>query len=234
MAYAIYLKLRDLGYDPAEIERYVRKWFVMSILTGRYSSSPESQIDFDIKQVAGSNFPKYYQSIEEGELSDAYWSVTLPQSLTTSVASSPYFHVFLASQVKSMDRGCLSRVVTVHDLITHRGDIHHVFPRDFLKKRGLTRGSYNQIANYVYMQSEINIRIGNKAPNVYFEELKEQCNSGELRYGGIDDMKLLKRNLKMNAVPLSIFDMEFDDYEQFLEERRVLMAQKIKEYYFSL
>lgn len=234
MAYAVYLKLRDLGYDPAEIERYVRKWFVMSILTGRYSGSAESQIDFDIKQVASSNFPKYFQAVEEGELSDAYWNVTLPQNLTTSVASSPYFHVFLASQVKLKDRGFLSREITTHDLITHRGDIHHVFPRDYLKKRGLTRGSYNQIANYVYMQSEINIRIGNKAPKAYFEELKEQCNGGELKYGGIDDVKLLRKNLKMNAVPLSIFDMEFDDYEQFLEERRVLMAQKIKDYYFSL
>jgi hypothetical protein len=234
MAYAIYLKLRDLGYDPAEIERYVRKWFVMSILTGRYSGSAESQIDFDIKQVAGKNFPKYFQATEEGELSDAYWNVTLPQSLTTSVASSPYFHVFLAAQVKLKDKGFLSREITVHDLITHRGDIHHVFPREYLKKRGLTRGSYNQIANYVYMQSEINIRIGKKAPNVYFSELKGQCNGGELKYGGIDDMKLLRKNLKMNAVPPSIFDMEFEDYEQFLEERRMLMAQKIKEYYFSL
>jgi len=234
MAYALYLKLRDLGYEPAEIERYVRKWFVMSILTRRYSGSAESQIDFDIKQVAGPDFPDYYQSIEEGELSDAYWNVALPQNLTTSVASSPFFHVYLASQVNGKDKGFLSREITTQNLITHRGDIHHVFPRDFLKKRGLTKGRYNQIANYVYMQSEINIRIGNKAPKTYFGELKEQCNGGDVKYGGITTMRSLNKNLKMNAIPKSVFEMDFKDYDQFLEERRILMAQKIKEYYFSL
>ena len=234
MGYAIYLKLRDLNYNQAEIERYIKKWMVMSILTGRYSGSAESQIDYDIKQVASSTFPRYFQSIEEGELSDAFWDVSLPQNLTSSVFSSPYFHVFLASQVREKNKGFLSRDIAVQELINHLGDVHHIFPKDYLKKRGLTKGSYNQIANYVYMQSEINIRIGNKAPKIYFSELKEQCEGGELKFGGIDDMKMLEKNLKMNAVPLSIFDMEFEDYENFLEQRRKLMAQKIRDYYFSL
>ena len=91
-------------------------------------------------------------------MSDAFWNASLPQSLDTSVASSPYFNVFLASQVKANDKGFLSKDVLVGDLISLRGDIHHLFPRDFLKKNGLDRGKYNQIANYVYMQSEINIK----------------------------------------------------------------------------
>ena len=37
----------------------------------------------------------------------------------------------------------------MNDLITHKGDIHHIFPWDYLKKSGLKRGDYNQIANYV-------------------------------------------------------------------------------------
>ena len=93
---------------------------------------------------------------------------------------------------------------------------------------------YNQIANYVYMQSEINIRIGNKAPNVYFGHLKEQVNGGEQRYGGITEMRTLKKNLRMNCIPEGIFEMEYKDYEAFLEQRRVLIARKIKDYYFSL
>jgi hypothetical protein len=159
-AYILYLKLKALGYEANDIEHCVRRWYVLSILTGRYSGSPESQMDFDIKQVASRDFGTYLQLIEDSDLSDAFWNVGLVQGLQTSVSSSPYFNVYLASQVRGNDKGFLSREITVKDLITHRGDIHHVFPRGYLKKHGMTRGRYNQIANYVYMQSEINIRIG--------------------------------------------------------------------------
>ncbi len=233
-AYILYLKLRALRYEQHDIERFVRRWYVMSVLTGRYSGSPESQFDFDIKQVANRDFSEYLKIVEDSELSEAFWDVGLVESLQTSVSSSPYFHVYLASQVHNNDKGFLSKEITVKDLITHRGDIHHVFPRNYLKKHGLTRGRYNQIANYVYMQSEINIRIGNKAPNLYFSDLLEQVNGGELRYGGIDTQNLLTRNLNANCIPKKIYTMAIDEYEDFLSERRILMAKKIKEYYFSL
>src|SRR5260370_9512127 len=50
-SYILYLTLRSQEIPDAEIEQYVRKWFVLSILTGRYSSSPESTIDYDIRQI---------------------------------------------------------------------------------------------------------------------------------------------------------------------------------------
>lgn len=233
-AYILYLKLRSLRYEPNDIERFVRRWYVLSVLTGRYSGSPESQFDFDIKQTANRDFNAYLKVVEDSELSDAFWDVGLVESLQTSVSSSPYFNVYLAAQVHDNDKGFLSKEITVKDLITHRGDIHHVFPRNYLKKHGLTRGRYNQIANYVYMQSEINIRIGRKAPNDYFSELKAQVNGGELRYGGIDTQNLLTRNLRANCIPLKIYNMSIDDYDDFLQARRMLMAKKIKDYYFSL
>jgi len=233
-AYILYLKLRLLGYEPHAIEHFVRRWYVMSVLTGRYSGSPESQFDFDIKQVASRDFVAYFQVVEDSGLSDAFWDVGLVQSLQTSVTSSPYFHVYLASQVHGNDKGFLSREISVKDLITHRGDVHHIFPHGYLKKCGLTKGKYNQITNYVYMQSEINIRIGNKAPKVYFSELQEQVNSGEMRYGGIDTQNLLTRNLNMNCIPKGIYAMDIDNYEDFLEQRRALMSKKIRQYYFSL
>jgi len=45
--------------------------------------------------------------------------------------------------------------------------------------------SIHQIANYVYTQSEVNIKIGNKPTKQYLAEIKDQCNGGELKYGGI-------------------------------------------------
>ncbi len=233
-AYILYLKLKALNYNPADIERYVRRWFVLSLLTGRYSSSPESWFDFDIRNIASKKFEDYLHGVEEAQLSDAFWNASLVQSLNTSVSSSPYFNVYLAAQVKANDKGFLSRDISINELISHKGDIHHLFPRDYLKKNGLPRGQYNQIANYVYMQSEINIKIGNVAPKSYFAEIIKQCNGGDLKYGGIDDFEMLRDNLRMNCIPESVFEMDVSNYDEFLRERRILMAQKIKEYYRSL
>lgn len=233
-AYIVYLKLKELGVNSVAIETYVRRWFVYSVLTGRYSGSPESLFDFDIKQISQKPFNEYLQEKEEGELSDAFWNSSLSQSLDTSVASSPYFHVYLASQVKANDKGFLSRDVLVSDLIKLRGDIHHLFPKDYLKKWGLDRSKYNQIANYVFMQSEINIKVGNKPPKDYFGLITSQLDDNSRQLSGLSTEQELAENLKMNCVPTEIMEMGIEDYQSFLSMRRRLMALKIRDYYFSL
>jgi hypothetical protein len=130
--------------------------------------------------------------------------------------------------------GFLSKDITVADLITHRGDVHHVFPRGYLKSKGLDRTKYNQIANFVMMQSEINIAVGDKSPKSYFTELAQQCAGSKLKYGAICDPDELKENFKMNCIPEGMEDRELEHYDEFLEERRKLMAKRIRVYYRSL
>lgn len=235
-AYVVYLKLREQNYNPALIEKYVKKWFVMSILTGRYSGSPESIFDYDIKQIDTIDFGVYLKEVETARLSDAYWDAELLQKLNTSVSSSPAFNVFLAAQSKFNDKGFLSKDITIKDLIEQRGDVHHIFPRAYLKQHKLQRGQYNQVANYVYTQSEINIQIGMKAPSTYFTELKEQCNGENptLKYGGIFSMNELLENMKQNCIPTSIFDMKIEQYNDFIKERRILIAKKIRVFYETI
>lgn len=45
---------------------------------------------------------------------------------------------------------------------------------------------YNQIANYVYTQSEINIKIKDQAPKEYMAQVKEQRTGVNAVCGGID------------------------------------------------
>lgn len=233
-AYILYLKLREQHYHPALIEKYVKKWFVLSILTGRYSGSPESIFDYDIKNISSRDFGEYLKDVENARLSDAFWTAELIQKLNTSISSSPVFNVFLAAQCKMNNRGFLSKSITVKDLIEQRGDVHHLFPRAYLKTVGMQRGQYNQVANYVFTQSETNIQIGNKAPKIYFNYLLDQCNGGSYKYGGITELDDLKLNMKENCIPESIFEMTHEGFQEFVEERRILISNKIKHYYESL
>ena len=233
-AYILYLTLRSQNVPDANIERQVRRWYVMSVLTGRYSGSPESTIDQDIRQIDLNGIDSYADINIRGQLSDAFWNTTLPQDMDTSSGNSPYFHVYRAAQVKLNDRGFLSKDITVRELIEYKSDVHHVFPRDLLKKAGMTRGQYNQIANYVVAQSEINIAISNKEPARYMRQVNEQCSGGDLSYGNITDFETLYQNMRMNCIPDSLGQMSIENYSDFLAERRNLMAQKIRMYFESL
>lgn len=233
--YALYLALRERKIDSSTIEKIVRRWIALSILTGRYSASPESSFDYDIKRFFAYDDPmEYLKLTEAGELSDAFWDVNLVQRLNTSVASSPYFNMYLVAQVKAHDRGFLSAQVDVESMLENRGDIHHLFPKNYLTKHSIPQAQYNQIANYVFLQQEINIKIGDKAPDAYMKGVYEQCCTKQPVYGCITDEDELRRNLTQNCIPDGFESMSIGDYDRFLEERRKLMAQKIRNYYFSL
>ena len=233
--YALYLALRERKIDSNTIEKIVRRWIALSILTGRYSASPESSFDYDIKRFFAYDDPmEYLKLTEAGELSDAFWDVNLVQRLNTSVASSPYFNMYLVAQVKAHDRGFLSAQVDVESMLENRGDIHHLFPKNYLTKHSIPQAQYNQIANYVFLQQEINIKIGDKAPASYMTEVYEQCRTKQPVYGCITDEDELHCNLAQNCIPVGFESMSIGDYDRFLEERRKLMAQKIRNYYFSL
>ncbi|MCY4399136.1 MAG: DUF262 domain-containing protein [Gemmatimonadetes bacterium] len=233
-AFILYLRGRDEGLDAHELERLVRRWYVMSILTRRYSGSPETAFDRDIRQIAAQGLRRYAESVIENELPGSYWTGMLPQLMDTSFSTSPYFIAYQAAQAYLGDKGFLSTTISVRDLLLNRGDRHHVFPRKNLKDKGLTRGRYNQIANYVIAQSEINIAIGDTPPEAYFARLAEQVNGGARRYGGIVDRVGLEENLAENCVPLSMLDGEVPDYDDFLAARRKLMALRIRTWFEAL
>jgi hypothetical protein len=216
---------------PAEIEKIVRRWYVASTLTGRYAGNPETTFDFDIRQIESRDLRTYANSVVEGELTEGFWNALLPQQMETSSIASPYFLAYQAAQVKFQDKGFLSRDITVLDLLLNRSDVHHVYPRDLLKRQGLSRGRYNQIANFVLAQSEINIAIGNKPPEIYFSELREQCNGGAMKYGGIRDLDEMRESLFRSCVPVEMLEGRIPDYNAFLEERRKLMARKLRAYF---
>ena len=233
-AYILYLTLREQGEAPERIETLVRRWFVMSVLTSRYIGSPETAFGVDIRAISEQGAGQYLDTIERAGLSGAFWEVGLPQQMNTASASSPYFNVFLASQVKGNDRGFLSRDLKVHDLIEGQKHIHHVFPRKHLRDNGFQRSRYNQIANFVVTQSEINIAIGADPPARYFSAVLEQCRNGATRYGGITDADQLRENLASHCIPQGMETVGVDEYDKFLQDRRSLMATKIRDYYWKL
>ena len=234
--YILYLLLREKQIAPDKIETLVRRWVIMSIITQRYTSSPESQFDLDIRRLnEAADIVQYIKDEEERRLGDTFWDNILVENFNTSVASSPYWKTFIIAQIKLNNRAFLSKDINVRTLIEGRGDVHHIFPKDYLQKNGKNnRSLYNQIANFAMLQTEVNIQIGKKAPCEYMKSIIEQCNGQENKYGAINTIEDLHFNMNENCIPKSFINMSIDNYDEFLKERRKLMAQKIKEYYNTL
>ncbi|WP_408010171.1 DUF262 domain-containing protein [Pseudalkalibacillus sp. A8] len=235
-AYTLFLLLREKNVNNSTINKLVRRWLVASILTERYSGSPESMFDFDIKRFDAHEDPMdYLKSVEAGELSEAYWKNILPGNLNTSVTSSPYFNLYVMSQIFDKDYAFLSKSITVQQLIEEQGDVHHVFPKKYLQKNGYgNRRDYNQIANYAYTEQVVNLAVKAQAPKVYLEKIEEQVRKREIDIGEITNLDDLIENFKMNCIPVSLFEMDANNYQEFLEERRTLIVEKIRTYYQKL
>lgn len=233
-AYTIHLLLQESEVPVAERKRIVQKWYVLSVLTGRYSSSPESAFARDIRQITEQGVPAMLKSIEDAILSENFWNVAVPQNLTMTSTNNPTYLVYLAAQVYFNDVSLLSTNITVRELINLGGDVHHVFPKQYLINNHYAKNLYNQDGNYAYLDRPVNESIGKKAPKEYFNIALKQCQTKVAECGSIIEEVQLYNNLADNCIPNDVFEMGHEQYGTFLEKRRFLMAKKIRKYYESL
>ena len=226
-AYTLYLLLKkDRAVDKIKLKQYVIKWYVLTTLTSRYISSPETSMDADMRRIKEKGFMEFQREIEDAELSDTFWNIGLPQNLETSAINSPYFNVFIAAQINANANTLFyeGTGTKVSNLLSLIGDIHHIFPKQYLFDNNITdKSKYNQIGNYAFVDNSINIKIGKKPPLEYFTGYKNSL--GESAF---------YKNLAENSIPPEITTMTAADYDAFLLKRRVLMAEKIRGYYVSL
>ncbi|MAB68009.1 MAG: hypothetical protein CL662_14315 [Bacteroidetes bacterium] len=233
-SYALYLKLRKDGMQETETHQFVKKWLVMSLLIGRYSGSSESMIDEDIKQIQEKGIKDYLIHMEQTHLGEGFWDFGLVSDLETSSVNNNAYNVYLAAQCNSNATAFLSKSMKISSLIEQRGDVHHIFPKKYLVKNRYTPKQYNQVANFVYTEQATNIKVGAMAPNEYMAKVKSEISAGIINVSTIDSETILSENLINNDIPLALASSDHSEYENFLAERRKLMARKIKEYYENL
>lgn len=233
-AYALYLKLRDEGMSEPEIQGYVKRWLILSIFIGRYSGSAESRIDEDIKQINEKGIADYLLQMEQAHLGEGFWDFGLINDLESSSVNNNAYTLYLASQVNSNSVAFLSKSMTINSLIEQRGDIHHIFPKQYLINNGYPQKAYNQVANFVYTEQATNIKVGKMPPTEYLNKIKEQINEGVNEISTLDTESALEENIKTNDIPSFITEATHQNYNTFLQERRKMMSKKLKAYYENL
>ena len=233
-AYALYLKLREDGLGEAETQGYVKRWMVMSMFIGRYSGSAESRIDEDIKQINEKGIAAYLIQMEQANLGPGFWDFGIINDLETSSVNNNAYNLYLAAQVNTNTVAFLSKSMKISTLIEQRGDVHHIFPKKYLMNNGYSQKAYNQVANFVFTEQATNIKVGMLTPKEYLDKVKAQIQAGTNGISTLDSDSSLQENLINNDIPGIIEEASYLVYEDFLEERRRLMATKLKVYYSQL
>lgn len=231
-AYVLYLIGRvDHGVEKQDLRQAIAEFFFMASLTGRYTGSAETKFDFDLAQLRGVSGAQAYlaglRQICANTLTNDYWQITLPNDLATSAARSPSRFAYQASLILLGARALYSPL-KISDMIDPavKGskaafEQHHLFPRAYLATKEVTDlRQVNQIANFAIVEWPDNLKIGDQAPAAYAPALHATLNTAER-----DDM------LRWHALPVNWWEMEYDE---FLRERRVLMAQLVREAYATL
>lgn len=229
--YALYLLGLKYGLKHNELKSTIARWFVFGILTRRYTSSPESIIEQELSNFRDhDNIIEYLESIMASELTNDFWEVTLPQRLKSS-RSNPAESTYIASKIFE-DNNVLFSEIKLKDYLSplinspkKQVEKHHIFPKNYLKKdMKLNQVDFNQIANMIYIDYHVNIRISDMPPHEYWGIVLDECNEST-------------RNFVSNNYAAA-YDLPYEfwnmDYFDFLNQRRKLMANSIKRYYEKL
>lgn len=221
--YILFLYLhRSTNLSQEKIASYLKRWIIMSALTGRYSGSSETITESDLKMISRDVNPiNVLDEILDREMNDSFWNGTLPNMLRVQSTQASSWRIFQMSQIYGKDTAWLAKDTSTETLMLEEGNIHHIFPQAYLRKNGFSKGDINQIANYVWVTQPKNLEISDKAPKEYLSdeniiEFMSETNNHE------------------NAIPEEIVEYDFHNYSDFLNQRRHLMAKKMREFYENM
>jgi hypothetical protein len=231
-SYILYLIGRTEYKVPEfDLRNVIARWFFMSAVTGRFTSSPESAMEFDLARLrdvhTADEFVRTLRQICDSTLTSDFWAVSLPNDLATSSPRSPSLFAYHAALVL-LDAKALFSKIKVADLLdpsihANRSAVerHHLFPKGFLSKQKIIAiRDTNQIANYALVEWGDNVTISDQAPSDYLPGMKARFTPEEL-----------ERMYRLHALPSN---WEHMSYRDFLEKRRELMAQVIAQGYATL
>ncbi|MBI2806082.1 MAG: DUF262 domain-containing protein [Planctomycetes bacterium] len=225
--YSYYLLGRyTFGVEPYTLRNAIARWFFMTSLTSRYTGSPESVMEQDLAALRelqeGKQFLALLDKTITNTLTEDFWNIGLPNELATSSARSPSLFAYYAS-LNLLDARVLFSKMKVSELLdpAHHAkksatERHHLNPKAYLARKGITETrDTNQIANYALVEWSDNIAISDDGPEVYFPLYAARFSPDEL-----------KQMCYWHALPAGWEKME---YQNFLQERRKLIAKVIRD-----
>jgi len=209
---AYYSLLREERLSASD-ERELLYWLYIANAKGRYSGSSETTLDADLKTLA--------ESGSVGALIDAvsqrfgrldFTATDLVGRTTRSPVFSLVYLALKAAGAKDWHSGM--QISLTHQGKLHFIQVHHIFAKALLKGR-YEQKENNEIANMAFISGKTNRRLGKTAPADYLPDIVETRGRTALADQCLPEDPALHR---------------VENYREFLEQRRALIAQRLNEF----
>lgn len=184
-------------------------WYVHSLLWGRYTGSTESVINQDLA-VIEEHEGALDRLIEQ--LRQNRGDLRLQPSDFAGWSRGARFYPLLYLLTRTLgakDWG--SGIELSNEMLGKLSglQVHHIFPRAHLYQHGYARPEVNALANFMFLTQETNLDISNRSPEEYLEEVAG-------KHPGA---------LESQWVPMDRELWKMENYREFLEARRKLLAE---------
>lgn len=228
-SYALYLIAKyRFNVSDNENMHLTSLWFFYASLVSLYTGSFESTVENHLNVIKNlstiDEYKTFILSRVNERLTNDYFDITLigSEGLAVSGRGNNAWNAYVAA-LNILDAKILfsKSNLLVSKLFDPGTDgnrksleKHHLFPKAYLKKLGYTDAKINQMANYAFIDWKDNMEILDDAPSVYYPIVCNGMTAEQIQ--AMEDE---------NALPHGWENMA---YEDFLVERRKLMAAKIK------
>ena len=192
-----------------EQSKILKQWFWKTSFSKRYSGSTDMKMNDDIaffEKVVNhgySDINKYSYSVDKATLVNQRFS-----------KSSPFARAFLLLLAQKNPRNLVNgnRIDLGVALSEYNAkEYHHIFPRAFLKTKGIETNEINSLCNFCFLPADSNKKIAGKSPSDYIFDV--------VPYNAYS--KILNSNL----MPLKKVIYQKNQYKLFLKERATLIMQ---------
>jgi len=191
-------------------------WYLQSAMWGRFSGSVESILDKDMEALAQGGLDGL---IRELRLWRGSLKVQPDHFGGWSLGARFYPVLYLLTRVCEARDWGLGIPLKAH--LLGQGshlEVHHIFPKAQLYKRKHGRAVVNAVANFCFQTKDTNLEISDRLPEEYFPKFED-------RHPGC---------LASQWIPMDPLLWKMENYPEFLDARRQLLADAINEFLTEL
>lgn len=195
----------------SESERdLARRWLLLTGAHTYFSGSGYNQLDQLLRKLRGKKTIKQLWNVTQRRLRRLR-----PDDFETARRSSPMMSLLISMMRDNNAKDWLGGTPLDGTVLGHNAElhVHHIFPKALLARYEYGSSEINRLANFAIISADSNLEVGMEDPASYLTRLKVN-----------------KKHLEAQCIPTDPDLWQISRYDDFIKERRKLLAQRANEY----
>lgn len=206
--------LSDSKVLSKQDERRLLFWYFCATIHGRFTGSPESKLDQDLKAIKESTvalIDNLKREIPDYKIT----SRMITGKYQTNPSLPLLFSIFRQNKAEDWFTGTILSSTNVGP--SHQLEFHHIFPKALLNSSSnkYTSEEIDDIGNIAFLSQKANRSITDSKPKDYLKDID-------------------KEKLKAQLIPIDETLWELENFKKFLDKRREMLTNAINTYLSSL